>query len=90
MNFRNALLLAAVVLAPTAALASPDCTTEPQSKWMTETAMKAIVANLGYSVKTFQVTGTCYEIYGKTKDGRRAEVYFNPVSGAIVESEIDG
>ncbi|SHO67498.1 hypothetical protein SAMN02745172_04179 [Pseudoxanthobacter soli DSM 19599] len=90
MNFK--LLAAAVAFAalPSIALASPSCTTEPQSKWMSQDAMKAKVASLGYQVKVFKITGSCYEIYGKTKDGKRAEVYFNPVSGEIVKSEIDG
>jgi len=80
----------AAIAVPSLALASPACTTEPKTKWMSEDSMKAKVDALGYTVKTFEVTGSCYEIYGKTKDGKRAEVYFNPVSGAIVESEIDG
>ena len=52
---------------------------------MTEDAMKVKIDALGYKVKTFEVTGNCYEIYGKDKDGKRAEVYFNPVSGDIVQ-----
>lgn len=81
-------LIAAVVVigaTPALALASPSCTKEPKSKWMSEDAMKAKIDTLGYKVKTFEVTGNCYEIYGKDKDGKRAEVYFNPVSGDIVQ-----
>lgn len=90
MHLRNALALAALVLAPAIASASPSCTTEPKSKWISEEAMKAKIADLGYKVKTFEITGSCYEIYGKTKDDKRAEVYFNPVTGDIVKAEIDG
>lgn len=90
MNLKAALIAALVVLSPTAALASPNCTAEPQDKWMTEDAMKAKVAELGYTIKTFQVSGNCYEIYGFTQDNKRAEVYFNPVTGDVVEAEIDG
>ncbi len=72
------------------ALAGPVCTTEPKAKWLTEVQMKAKVAELGYkSIKTFQVSGSCYEIYGLNKDGKRAEVYFNPVTGAVVKANID-
>lgn len=77
--------LAIVASAPAMALASPSCTKEPKSKWMSEDSMKAKIDALGYKVKTFEVTGNCYEIYGKDKDGKRAEVYFNPVSGDIVQ-----
>ncbi len=82
--------LIAPVAAPIAAFASPACTTEAKDKWMTEDVMKAKVADMGYQkIKTFKVSGSCYEIYGYTKDGKKAEVYFNPVSGAVVKSEID-
>ena len=90
MRYIIATLLAAAILAPAAALASPACTTEAKDKWMTEEAMKAKVADMGYQkIKTFKVSGSCYEIYGYTKDNKKAEVYFNPVTGAVVKSEID-
>jgi len=83
-------LIAVSVLAPVAALAGPACTTEAKDKWMSEDAMKAKVAEMGYQkIKTFKVSGSCYEIYGYTKDNKKAEVYFNPVTGAVVKSEID-
>lgn len=90
MRYITATLIAAAVLAPAAAFAGPTCTTEAKDKWMTEEAMKAKVSEMGYQkIKTFKVSGSCYEIYGYTKDNRKAEVYFNPVTGAVVKSEID-
>lgn len=90
MRILIATLLAAAVLAPVAAVASPACTTEAKDKWMTEEAMKAKVTEMGYQkIKAFKVSGSCYEIYGYTKDNKKAEVYFNPVTGAVVKSEID-
>lgn len=84
-----AVLLTAALL-PTAALADPDCTAEPKDRWISEDAMKAKAAELGYvKIKTFKVSGSCYEIYGWNKEDKRVEVYFNPVTGAVVESEID-
>ena len=88
--------LALVVSACTAlslpALASPQCTTEPQDKWLSEEAMKAKIADMGYTrIKVFKKTMSgCYEIYGYTDDGRKAEVYFNPIDGSVVEKNIDG
>lgn len=83
-------LVAFSVLAPVAAFAGPVCTTEAKDKWLTEDAMKAKVAEMGYQkIKTFKVSGSCYEIYGYTKDNKKAEVYFNPVTGAVVKAEID-
>ncbi|MBH0239742.1 PepSY domain-containing protein [Methylobrevis albus] len=83
-----AVLASALLTAP--ASAGGDCTTEPKDKWMSEEAMKAKAAELGYEkIKVFKVSGTCYEIYGWNKEGKKAEVYFNPVTGDVVEAEID-
>ena len=85
------LTVLAIITAPGVAHAGPACTNESREKWLPEDAMKAKVATLGYErIKTFTVTGSCYEIYGYTKDGQKAEVYFNPVSGDIVKSHIGG
>ncbi len=93
MKTRTILSFTAAALAmtlATAASAAPNCTNEPQSHWLSQTDMKARIAKMGYQkVKVFQVSGTCYEIYAYTRDGRRAEVYFNPVTGTIVENNED-
>jgi hypothetical protein len=74
-----------------AAFASPTCTKEPQQKWLSEEAMKKKIAELGYNeIKVFKATSTgCYEIYGHRSDGKRAEVYFNPVDGSITQENVD-
>jgi hypothetical protein len=87
-TLKLAIIVAAFATAGAAA-AAPDCTSEPKSKWMSEADMQKQIAKLGYKVKQFKVSGNCYEIYGWTKEGAKAEVYFNPVTGAIVKSEIE-
>ncbi len=74
-----------------AALASPTCTKEPEHKWLSEAAMKQKIAEMGYKdIKVFKkTTSGCYEIYGYTADGRKAEVYFNPITAEAVEKNID-
>jgi hypothetical protein len=84
-----ALFATASLATASVALAGPKCTTEPKEKWMTEEAMKAKIAEMGFKVKTFKISGPCYEIYGWNKDGKKAEVYFNPVDGSITKAEID-
>jgi hypothetical protein len=32
--------------------------------------------------------GNCREIYGHDKSGRKIEVYFHPITGAIVEQNV--
>ena len=89
---KTTLALAIVVFAglSQAALASAPCTAHPKDEWMSEEAMKAKAAEMGYEkIKTFKVSGECYEIYGYTKDGRKAEVYFDTKTGDVVKSNID-
>lgn len=83
-------LTASALSVSTMAVAAPACTTVPQAKWLTPAQMKARIAKMGYrTIKVFQVSGSCYEIYALTKDGKRAEVYFNPVTGAVVQNNVD-
>ncbi len=72
----------------TSALAAPECTQAPKEQWMAETTMKTRIAEQGYNIKRFLVSGSCYEIYGKNKEGKNVEVYFNPVTGAIVKQRV--
>jgi hypothetical protein len=81
-------MLAVVALLATcsAAHAERTCTSEPKDKWISEADMKLKISSLGYKAKIFKVTkGNCYEIYGLDKAGNRVEVYFDPVTGSIVE-----
>lgn len=83
--------LVGVYMASSIAYASPTCTKEPESKWLSEADMKAKISEMGYKdIKIFRKTSTgCYEIYGYTSDGHKAEVYFNPVDGSVVEKNVD-
>lgn len=85
-----ALTLPALVIAalPLVSQASPQCTTAPKSAWLTEAQMKEKIASLGYrDIRVFQTTKSgCYEIYGRNAKGAKAEVYFNPVDGSIVQA----
>ncbi|WP_395651718.1 PepSY domain-containing protein [Brevundimonas sp.] len=74
----------------TSASAGPVCTTAPRAQWLTEAQMRERIARLGYTnIRVFQVSGSCYEIYARAANGRRAEVYFNPVTGAVVQNNED-
>jgi hypothetical protein len=85
--------LAAITLAGLsfAAVAGPTCTDEPQSKWLTEAQMTKRFQELGYTddVKKLHVSkGKCWEIYGHDKAGKKVEIYFHPITGAIVEANV--
>lgn len=82
----RAALVFALALISTPAFSGPNCTSEPKANWLSEAAMKAKLADLGYKFRVFKVTkDNCYEIYGHDKAGKRVEVYFHPVTGAIVK-----
>jgi hypothetical protein len=71
------------------AVAGPTCTQESKDKWMTEEAMRAKIDAEGYRIKVFKTSGSCYEIYGHDKAGKKVEIYFNPVDGSIVKQRND-
>jgi hypothetical protein len=87
------LILLASTLASNLVWAGPECTTEPETKWMGMYDMqKKIINEYGLTIKLFKVDGNCYEIYGwEEKKGKvdKVEVYFNPVNGDIVKKEVD-
>lgn len=84
------LIIASLVLfASMSAHAKKSCTTEPKDKWMTEADFKKKVEEMGYKINKFKKPGTCYEIYGTNKDGKKVEVYFNPVDASIVKEKMD-
>ena len=80
------LFLVAAVLSASA-FAAPQCTSAPRAQWLTEAAMKQKVLDQGYTIKVFQVSGNCYEIYGKNKAGKKVEIYFDPTDGHIVKQK---
>lgn len=69
------------------ALAKKSCTDQPKDKWMSEADFKKKVEAEGFKIKTFKQPGTCYEIYGTDKDGKKVEIYFNPVDGTPSKSK---
>ena len=86
MAMQRFAIAAALCVLAGPAFAGPSCTSEPKQKWMSESDMKAKLAALGYKYKVFKVTtGNCYEIYGQDAKGQRIEVYFHPITGAVVE-----
>nr|CAA6822308.1 MAG: PepSY domain-containing protein [uncultured Thiotrichaceae bacterium] len=90
----SGLVLATTMFTATAAMAGPDCTEEPQDKWMSVMDMqKKIINDDGFTIDMFKVTsGNCYEIYGKeqkegSEEWTKTEIYFHPVSGEIVQQK---
>jgi len=86
---KKLILLSMVTLFSSYAFAKKDCTNDPKEKWMKVDEFKALVLKKGFSIRKFKQPGSCYEIYGKDKDGKEVEVYFNPVDATIVKIEFE-
>lgn len=83
------ILFTVLTFSTTFAFAKKDCTNAPKEKWMKIEEFKALVVKKGFSIRKFKQPGNCYEIYGKDKDGKKVEVYFNPVDASISKIEFE-
>lgn len=82
-------ILLSLLVVGSAANAKKSCTDQPKEKWMSEAEFKKQVEGRGYKIRKFKQPGTCYEIYGTDKEGKKVEVYFNPTDGSVVKEKID-
>ena len=82
-------VLGAAAMFPTQVLAKADCKAYPKAEWMKEADAKAKIEAQGYTINKFKVDGNCYEIYGKNKDGKKVEIYYDAKTLEPVKSEIE-
>ena len=82
---KSLIFAATVIFAGLSVQAKKNCTEMPKDKWMSEVDFKKKAVEMGYTIKKFKQPGTCYEIYGTDKTGKKVEVYFNPVDASIVK-----
>lgn len=84
------MIFTALIFSAASAFAGPDCTKEDKSKWQDQAKFQENLVKEGYKIKVFKVTkGNCYEIYGWNKEGKKVEIYFNPIDGKIAKAEIN-
>jgi hypothetical protein len=82
------LIALTLLIGSSTAFAATQCTTADKSTWQDQEKFQAQLKEQGYKINKFKVTkGNCYEIYGLDKDGRKVEIYHDPVSGKAVKSE---
>jgi hypothetical protein len=87
LSAATAVCLAALPAA--SAFAKADCKAYPKNEWMKESDAKARIESQGYTINKFKVDGNCYEIYGKNKEGKKVEIYFDAKTLDVVKSEIE-
>jgi len=71
------------------AFAKADCKAYPKNEWMKEADAKAKIEAQGYTISKFKVDGNCYEIYGRNKEGKKVEIYFDAKTLEPVKSEVE-
>ena len=50
---------------------------------------EAAATAAGYTVTKSKVEGSCYEVYAKDKDGKKFELFYNPVDLQLVKKHDD-
>jgi hypothetical protein len=82
--------LAAMTMSATAlAHGFDDCTKEPKDKWKPQAEAEAAATAAGYTVTKSKIEGSCYEVYAKDKDGKKYELFYNPVDLQLVKKQDD-
>lgn len=82
----RALTMLALLALSSAALADTDCARQDRSAWMPESQFREQMKRQGVQITKFRITpGNCYEIYGFDREGRKLEIYYDPVDAQPVE-----
>lgn len=72
------------------AYADPLCSRAPEAQWQPMGKLQQQLLADGYRIKILKKTKTgCYELYGKNKAGKKAEIYYNPVDLSVVKQDIE-
>lgn len=66
--------------------AAADCKKHPKEEWMKEADLKKRLEDEGFKIKNFKIDGDCYEAYGRDKDGKKLEIYYDMKDGSIVKT----
>ena len=60
------------------------CTDKPESAYLSLDALRAKVMEQDYEIRSGAIKETCGEFYVLDKAGKRAELFIDPTTGAIV------
>ena len=82
-------LLALAMLSASSAFAEANCQAHPKKDQIPQADFQKALEKHGFTIKKFKTDGNCYEMYGKSKGGKKVEMYFDTKDGKIVKSEID-
>lgn len=82
-------LLALAMLSASSTFAKANCQAHPKNEQIPQADFQKPLEKHGFTIKKFKTDGNCYEMYGKSKGGKKVEIYFDTKDGKIVKSEID-
>lgn len=86
---KKIIFVALSTLVSVSAFAGANCQAHPEKERIPEAKFQQQLQQQGYKIKKFKADGNCYEIYGRDKQGRKVEIYFDTKTGQPVKSEID-
>jgi len=82
-------LLALAMLSASSAFAEANCQAHPKNEQIPQADFQKALEKYGFTIKKLKTDGSCFEMYGKSKGGKKVEMYFDTKDGKIVKSEID-
>lgn len=68
--------------------AGAGCPDLPKEKWMSAKEVQAAFEGRGYRVDRVKKEGSCLEVQGRNKGGKRVEAYVNPADGSVVKEKV--
>ncbi len=90
MKITTLILSAALAATSLGAIASERCTEAAREEWMSREAIEQHFVDSGYTVREVETdNGGCYELKAIDRDGRKVEIYADPVDGRIVKEKRD-
>jgi len=69
--------------------AAVHCPAYPEAEQTKADVLKQVLTEEGFSIQTFKIDNHCYEIYGRNKQGKKVELYFDMKSLAIIAAEVE-
>ncbi len=63
------------------------CTDKPENAYLSLDALNAKLVEQGYEIRSGEIKNACAEFYVLDKAGKRAELFLDPTSGAVVSGD---
>lgn len=89
MLLSRSLFALAACAATAPAFAADLCKGGPRESWMTREELTARLAEMGHAKPFLGIEDGCYEAKIVTAEGKRVEIYIDPVSGEVVKTKED-